>query len=119
MFGSNPNLAAEIMEFRSYKQSDHDTIRAIQASAENGYVDGIPKHHLPSAFNTDLEEGASCIFVCDYARYIQMTIHDLHKVIRERHILITGVPTAGIKFNLNGLQTIGDIHKPRSIQSTL
>lgn len=86
-------------------------------SVEEGYVDGVPKHRLPSAYDKVPTEEASCMFVCNFSQYLGMSTPELHRIIRDRHILITDVPVSGIKFNLNGLQRIGDVHVPRSIQS--
>ena len=117
MYGSTPNRSAEIMDFRSYRLADHKAIRLIQESVEAGYVNGLPKHHLPSAFDVDVQPGSSCIFVCSYAQYVGLSTPTLQKIFRHRHILITNAPVSGIRFNINGLQTIGDVHEPRSIQS--
>jgi hypothetical protein len=119
MFGSKPELPAQVMEFRSFRKTDHETLHAIQTSVEEGYINGIPKHHLLSAFNEENTKGASCIFICSYSEYIDLPIPRLQKIMRDRHILITNVPISGIRFNLNGLQTIGDVHEKRSIQSEL
>jgi hypothetical protein len=48
--------------------------------------------------------------------YATMAPQQLQKLLREKHILVTGCPTSGISFDSKGLRTLASLDVPIDIQ---
>jgi hypothetical protein len=94
-------------------------LREIKASVEGLYHDGRPLHHKKSArlinYNPN-DPRVSSIFVVNYADFKKMKPRDIQMVYRKRHILVLGVETERLRFDLQGLATLGALAKPRQMQ---
>jgi hypothetical protein len=87
---------------------------------EAGYVDGKPRHHLPSAreeifdpSNTD----QSSIFVVEHEKFTTMSPQLIQQIFHHRHILVLNVTSnIGGEFTFYALSQLGSMHKIREMQ---
>lgn len=102
-------------------QVDHEfsLLEEIQTSVERLYQDGRPLHHLPSARAKEYSPEGSSIFVVDASDFMQMSAKEIQAIFRHRHILVLGVPTDQMAFDLEGLSTLGSLVLPREGQGKL
>jgi hypothetical protein len=83
------------------------------------YKDGKPLHYLDSARSVAFDpkdRGVSSIFVVDAADFKRMAPQQVQEVFRHRHILVLGVETEAMKFDLVGLGSMGCLNATRSVQ---
>ena len=99
-------------------QVDHEftLLEEIQTSVQRTYKDGRPLHHLPSARSKEYSPDASSIFVIDASDFRQMSATEIQGIFRHRHILVLGVPTEDMEFDLEGLSSVGSLLLPRNGQ---
>jgi hypothetical protein len=83
---------------------------------QSGYVNGLPLHLLDSARDINYDPDASCIFVVEWERFKCTNSRDIQKIFRKRHILIVNAPVEAVDFNREGLETLGSLHSPRTVQ---
>jgi hypothetical protein len=91
----------------------------VQKSVEASYVNGKPRHHLESARSTmydPKDPTMSSIFVVDAETFQKMDGETIREVFRRRHILVTGVETEDMDFDLEGLSTMGSLIRTRQMQ---
>lgn len=62
------------------------------------------------------ERYVSSIFVVNCDTFKKMTTAEIHAIFRHRHILVEGVETSEMEFDLEGLGSLGSITLPRSMQ---
>ncbi len=58
----------------------------------------------------------SSIFVVDAKTFREMDHKVVQDVFRHRHILVTGMVTENLQYNLQGLMTLGSLTIPRHMQ---
>ena len=99
-------------------QVDHEfsLLEEIQTSVQRLYQDGCPLHHLPSARAKEYSPAASSIFIVNASDFMQMSAKEIQGIFRHRHILVQGVPTDPMAFNLEGLSTLGSLVLPHDGQ---
>jgi hypothetical protein len=56
------------------------------------------------------------MFVVDAPTFHKMTAQQIQCIFRERHILVHGVETEKMEFNLEGLATLGSLTLPLEVQ---
>lgn len=61
-------------------------------------------------------QDVSSIFVIKSADFKKMKSRDIQEVFRYRHILVLGVETEKMEFDLEGLSSLGSLMRPRSMQ---
>jgi hypothetical protein len=86
---------------------------------ESIYQNGHPLSQLQSArlpFYDPSDRHVSSIFVVDCHTFKKMPPTIIHDIFRHRHILVQGVETEEMAFNLQGLASLGSIALPRFIQ---
>ena len=91
----------------------------IQASVERLYHNGQPLHQLDAAQSTAYDPTnptRSSIFVVNSSTFCQMRAKEIFEVFRHRHILVTGVETEEMAFDLKGLATLGSVTRVRQMQ---
>jgi hypothetical protein len=91
----------------------------VQASIESNYSNGRPLSQLQSARSTsyDPSQGnVSSIFVVDCPTFKKMSPSVVQEIFRHRHILVQGVETDEVAFDLAGLASLGSISLPRFMQ---
>jgi hypothetical protein len=94
-------------------------IEGLKSSIERLYENGKPLHHLPSARSIvydSTDPKTSSIFVVDKKTFGMMTASEIQSIFRYRHILVHGVDTDGMQFDLEGLSTVGSVTLPREMQ---
>ena len=91
----------------------------VQESVERLYCNGTPLHHLEAARSTAYNPSdprTSSVFVVDAPTFRQMDAKTIQGVFQQRHILVTGVESEEMVFDLVGLSTLGCPEVTRSVQ---
>jgi hypothetical protein len=88
----------------------------VQASVEANYVDGRPRHHLPSAQDIAPQEFGSIFFIVSHDAFIKMAAQDIQHIARDRHILIQNVPQPQYEWGRQSLALAGSLIQPRDVQ---
>lgn len=84
----------------------------------DSFVDGKPRFHLPSARNIHFSDDASQFFITTHQNWLNLSDNERQAIYADRHIVVTGCPTSGIKFDAEGVSTLGRLYTPREIQGT-
>ncbi|KAH6909496.1 hypothetical protein BKA70DRAFT_1221737 [Coprinopsis sp. MPI-PUGE-AT-0042] len=58
----------------------------------------------------------SIVYRCTEAEYSALTDFDVQGILRRQNIVVTGCSDQKVKFNLTGLETLGDLDEPIDIQ---
>ena len=61
----------------------------------------------------------SFIATFSYTQYLEMSVAKVQSILRDKHILITGMPTQSIFFDSKGLQTLTNLDARIDIQGML
>jgi hypothetical protein len=97
---------------------ENELLKDIHTSVETGFVENKPPHHHPSArdpnFNPE-NPPESCIFVVEYADFIEMTDRQLQSIFHRRHILVLNAPLRDEGFSLQTLSKYANIKRTMSI----
>jgi hypothetical protein len=102
---------------RSQQADDeYEILARVQKMVELHYVEGIPRHHLPSARNVELEPGASTFFIVDYKEFISMSTKTVQDIARHRHIVVRNLPQPMYDWSLQTLSEVGALDLTRDIQ---
>jgi hypothetical protein len=106
------------MELTQHPQAQEECaiLTAVQRLVESNYVNGIPRHHLPSARNVQFEEGASMFFIVDFTDFVKLKPVQIHEIYRHRNILVRNIPERGFDWSLETLSEVGALKRPREIQ---
>jgi hypothetical protein len=88
----------------------------VQRLVEANYVGGRPRHHLPSAHNPELEDGASIFFIVDHVQFSKMTAREIQAIARHRNIIVRNVPQRHFEWDHETLSEFGDLSRIRDIQ---
>lgn len=83
---------------------------------EANYIEGIPRHHLPSARHVTVEPGASTFFIVPYEEFISMSTTTIQQIARDRNIVVRNVPQPKYDWSLQTLSEVGAVDLPRDIQ---
>jgi hypothetical protein len=97
-------------------EDELSTFRAIQARVERFYVQGRPRHHQPSAWQTECSAHQSAIFVVEFPEFSRMTAAQVRDVFRHRHILVLNSPLPEMPFDLSTLSQLRDVKKTLPIE---
>ena len=76
---------------------------------ERAYMNGVPKHRLPSARSVEFDADVSGIFVVSWEQFSKMSSKEIQGVFRNRDILVTGAPIQPLSFDKDGLSTLADL----------
>ena|SRR5215472_2151329 len=82
----------------------------------DNFVNGRPRHHLPSAQSVEFDPNGSMFFIVEYADFIEMPIETIQNIFHHRHIVIDNVPVRNSKWSLENLSTLGSLTQMREIQ---
>jgi hypothetical protein len=91
----------------------------VQDLVESYYVDGKPRHHLASAHNPIMEEGASIFFIVEHTDFIAMSTQAIQDVFRHRNIVVRNVPQRDFDWSAETLSMIGSLYHTCDIQGLL
>ena len=86
---------------------------------KSGLVHERPRHHYSSAYNTNYHPDASSIFVVEHSRLLALDPEYIKEIFRDCHILVTGVPTEEMGFDLTGLSSLGSLVRPVAMQGEI
>jgi hypothetical protein len=95
---------------------EYPVLTDVIEMVEKGYVNGVPKHRLPSAMSPQYNRKASSIFIVQWADFIQMPTLEIQEHFRHRHILVTGTPTTPMNFDEEGLSMLAPLHQKNVFQ---
>ena len=93
-------------------------LQNIQRLVERSYVDGRPKHHLPSARDPTFTPGSSIFFITDHADLGKYSKADLQRIARDRHIVVQNAPQDDFEWDRETLALLGNLKLLREIQGT-
>ena len=105
-----------MLTFQLQAQVECDVLRNVQDLVEANYENGRPKHHLPSAYMPERQEGASIFFMVQYEDFVKMSGSDIQRIGRHRHIVVRGVPQEHHEWNHATLSQVGSLNRPRDMQ---
>lgn len=102
-------------------QSDLEipVLQRVQGLIERGYVDGRPRHHLPSAQDTSYTPGCSIFFIIDFIDFLKLSPSLIHQISRDRHIVVRNIPQEDFSWSLNTFSRFGSLTQRREIQGML
>lgn len=108
-----------ICDISSQADVEIPLLRGIKVKVEELYVNGRPRHHLPSARDLewhpdDLEQ--SSIFVVDYTTFSKMHPSQIQAVFRHRHILVVDTPFPEEPFDMSTLCQLRDPRRNQEMQ---
>lgn len=88
----------------------------IKDMVEQQMTGGIPLHRRPSARDRHRQEGQSSIFVVEWKDFDEMSAKEIQDIFRHRHILVRNWPEKVLKFDRDGLSSLGPMQKDSSFQ---
>jgi hypothetical protein len=91
-------------------------LRNVQQLVEANYVNGRPRHHLPSARDTKYTPESSVFFIADYKDFLKLSARDIHRIARHRQILVQNVPQEDFSWSRETLARLGGLKQFRDIQ---
>jgi hypothetical protein len=97
-------------------ETEYPLLRGIQASVQALFANGRPLHHLDSARSLDFSPAASSCFVTTVNDFNNLSAAQVQDIFRHRHILIPGAVKEDIKFDRQGLATLGSLTTVRTVQ---
>ena len=95
---------------------EYPVLTDIIEMVEKGYIDGVPKHCLPTALSRKFDPMASAIFIVQWADFIKMPTLEIQELFQHRHILVTGTPTTPMNFDEEGLSTLAPLQQKSVFQ---
>src|SRR5215471_15548711 len=93
-----------------------ESLHLIQACIKSSLLHSQPCVHDPTSCSAQYSPQGSSVFVVDHSSYCKMDALTIGHIFRHHHILVTGVPTEEMSFDLSGLSTLGSLVRPISIQ---
>jgi hypothetical protein len=96
-------------------KEEFELLKGIQAGVESYYVDGRPRHHLPSARELEVREGQSCLFVAEYKDALKLSQKQLLDIFKHRHILLLNSPHSDEGFGIPTMIDYANVWRPVSI----
>ena len=97
-------------------EEEIELLQEIQECVESDYVEGRPRHHLPSAREIEPSEGQSIIFVTNYSTFSDMPTNVVQDIFKTRHILVLDCPLPSEEFNTKTMRRITNVNTKREIQ---
>ena len=98
---------------------EYDVLRNVHKLVESDYVNGRPRHHLDSARNPSLQDGASIFFIVEHDDFAKMSTQQKQDIAKHRNIVVRNVPQPKFEWNSKTISEFGDMHLPREIQGVL
>lgn len=93
-------------------------MKNVQELVESHYVNGRPRHHLPEARQTTYTPNSSVFFIVDYCDFMRLKGSEIHRIARDRHIVVTKVPQEDFSWSRETLSELGSLTQFREIQGT-
>src|SRR5271156_774089 len=97
---------------------DAQTLQKLESRVQEGFVDGLPPHLLPSARSLIYKSKTdqSRFFVSPHSEYSKLTAQEIQGVLRERHILVPGHPISfDYGWNLQSFGRLFDVDRTTTI----
>lgn len=97
---------------------DAETLRLLEQRVQEGFVDGLPPHLLPSARSLQYtpKSDQSRFFVSPHSEYMNLTSHQILGVLSQRHILVHGHPfDHDYGWNLESFARLYDVDRPTTV----
>jgi hypothetical protein len=100
--------------FRRFSDASHKFLddltgfRNFYHYVQHFYIDGQPRHIV--------SPDRSFIAILSLAEYREMSVQTVQNILRDKHILITGMPVQSISFDSKGLQTLTNLDARIDIQ---
>lgn len=97
---------------------DAETLRRLEKRVQEGFVDGVPLHLLPSAGSLAYaaKSDQSRFFVTPHSEYMHLSPQTILNVLRHRHILVHGHPLDHqYGWNLESFARLYDVDKKTTV----
>ena len=91
-------------------------LKNVQELIESNYINGRPRHHLPSARDPNYTEGCSVFFIIDFPDFMKLSAFKIHEIARKRHIVVQNVPQEDFTWSRVTLSRFGSLSQLREIQ---
>jgi hypothetical protein len=91
-------------------------LKNVQELIESNYINGRPRHHLPSARDPNYTEGCSVFFIIDFPDFMRFLASKIHEIARKRHIVVENVPQEDFAWCRAMLSRFGNLSQLREIQ---
>ena len=109
-------LSGIVLTVKLQAAVEHRLLAEVFEMVQANYVQGRPLHHLPTARSKTYDPSGSSIFVTPWASFKAMSVKEIQDVFRHRHILVLDAPVEQVKFDRDGLETLGSLHLSRTVQ---
>ena len=93
-------------------------VAQLQEAAERRYIDGQPRYHQPQAAEVHpnpRREDLSAVFVITHEEFLKFSAMDIQQSLRDRHILIHGVPESRLEFKVDNVTDFVDPALPVTV----
>ena len=100
MFNSGHKFLEDLTGFQNF----YDYVK-------QSYINGRPRQVA--------SPDQSFIATFSHTQYLEMSVAKVQSILRDKHILITGMPTQSISFDSKGLQTLTNLDVRIDIQGRL
>jgi hypothetical protein len=97
---------------------DAETLQRLERQVQEGFIDGVPPHLLPSARSLTYAANSnqSRFFVTPHSEYISLTPETILGVLRKRHIIVHGHPfDHQYGWNLDSFARLYDVDKMTTV----
>jgi hypothetical protein len=88
----------------------------VQKLVEANYVNGRPRHHLPSARSIEPLPDSSTFFIIEHDDFIRLSPDTIQAIARDRDIVVQHVPQREFDWSLATLSEVGNLDQARDIQ---
>jgi hypothetical protein len=97
-------------------ENEYEILNNVQKLVEANYVDGKPRHHLPSARSLDPQPDSSTFFLIDHKDFTLLSAEAKQAIVRNRNVVVQNIPQRKFDWSLETLSEIGGLDQPRDIQ---
>jgi hypothetical protein len=101
---------------------DTETLRKVEVLIQANFINGLPPHLQPNAKSLSYIPGSeqSRIFVSSYSDFSSLNARDIQNVLRERLILVHGVPfDYNYGWDLDSFGRLYDVDKKITVHGEL
>jgi hypothetical protein len=90
-------------------------LQIIHSLVINNYVNGHPRHHLPTARQKIFQPDSSMFFIVKFDDYISLSGTEVQDIFQNRHIVVTNIPSRRYPWSRNTLAMLGSLTQDRDI----
>jgi hypothetical protein len=95
---------------------EHPLLKSLQTSIESQYLNGRPLHQHKSAKSAKFDPKWSHFYVTSSEEFARLKATDVQQIFCDCHIVLMGTPPDDIKFDREGLKSVGSLTACQEIQ---